>query len=313
MSSNRFLVIVRAGDASRHPEWTRSSASRTWDLVVSYFGTDPVRYQDDVDRRVDDKGLKWHGLHALLTREDFWRDYDFVWLPDDDLAVDQTVVDRLFAFMDGLDLDLAQPTLDWNSYYSHALTLRWPSFSVRFSNFIEIMAPCFKRTLLERCVPTFAESLSGWGFDYVWPRFLGEGVQRSALLDEVSVTHTRPIGGPSYDRLKTMGISPVDEARSTRRRHGVPQGTRQTITAAIDRTGRFLHGADPRTSATIDALMRRDWTEFAAYRKAAKANADLGTPQAPMSLPSPSIAELGEVVAANLPVTRPWSAGATSR
>jgi hypothetical protein len=296
MSNNRFLVIVRAGDASCHRAWTRSLGGRTWDLVVSYFGTDPCRYRDDMDRRVDDKGQKWPGLHALLTREDFWRRYDFVWLPDDDLVVDQAEVDRLFALMNDLDLDLAQPTLDWNSHFSHAITLRWPSFSVRFSNFIEIMAPCFKRQFLEICVPTFAESLSGWGLDWVWPKLLGNGIRRCALLDDVAVTHTRPLGGPHYDRQTAE-----DEGREILRRHGVP-GTRQTITGAIDRTGRFLHGANPRAVETTGALMRRDWAEFEAYRKSVPP-ALLGTRQAPPPLPALSTAELGTIVAANLPRT----------
>src|SRR5947209_7377435 len=38
--ANRFLVIVRAGDESLHPQWTDSLATRGWDLAVSYFGTD---------------------------------------------------------------------------------------------------------------------------------------------------------------------------------------------------------------------------------------------------------------------------------
>jgi hypothetical protein len=297
--NKRFLVIVRAGDTSCHPGWTQSFSGRSWDLVVSYFGADPRRYRDDPDRRIDDKGQKWEGLHALLTRTDLWRDYEFVWLPDDDLAVDQAGVDRIFALMAGMDLDIAQPTLDWNSHASHLLTLRWPSFSVRFTNFVEIMAPCFKREFLEVCVPTFRESLSGWGFDFVWPMYLGSGIRRSAMLDDVSVTHTRPIGGPTYDRLKAAGISADDEARALVRRLGLPEGTRQMITGAIDRSGRFLHGGDARAVETMNGLAQRDLAEINAYR-AAIDPAVFGTPRAspvPTGLP---IAQLGAVVAANV-------------
>jgi len=84
---SRNLVIVRAGDQSLHPGWTTTPGARDWDLVVSYFGDFPHRYRSSAERRVDDKGLKWRGLHALLTREAFWRDYDYIWLPDDDLAI----------------------------------------------------------------------------------------------------------------------------------------------------------------------------------------------------------------------------------
>ncbi len=296
----RFLVIVRAGDASLHPGWTRSPATRTWDLVVSYFGNDPARYRNDFDRRIDDKGQKWQGLHALLTRTDFWRDYDYVWLPDDDLAADEATVNRLFALMDGLDLEIAQPTLDWNSHYGIPMTLHWPGFSVRLTNFVEIMAPCFSRKLLATALPTFSESLAGWGFDFIWPRLLGDGIQRAAMLDDVTVTHTRAVGGPTYDRLKAMGIEPATEGRALLRRFGVPKDTRMMITASIDRSGRFLHGGDPGAAAAMTALMHRDWDAIIAYRNSV-APGVLGTPLPTPALPGPSIADLGALLATRLP------------
>ena len=138
-------MIVRAGDASLHPQWTRDLATRDWDLVVSYYGDDPGRYRDAGTMRIDDKGLKWIGLHDLLARDAFWQRYDYIWCPDDDLAIAQDGVSRLFASMVELKLRLAQPALSWASHYSHAVTVRHPSFKVRMTNFVEIMAPCFDR------------------------------------------------------------------------------------------------------------------------------------------------------------------------
>ncbi len=296
----RSLVIVRAGDHSRHPQWTQAPATRTWDLVVSYYGSNPELYRDGSARRIDDQGQKWEGLYTLLTRERFWRDYDFVWLPDDDIASTQIEIDQLFALMAALDLDIAQPTLDWHSYYSHAMTLRWPSFSVRFTNFVEIMAPCFRRTFLETCVPTFAGCLSGWGLDFVWPRLLGTGLQRSAMLDGLSITHTRPVGGPTYDRLREAGLSPIDEGHATLRRHGVPNDTRQMITGALERNGRFLHGGDRAAVDEMSALARRDWAAFEDYRAALDAGL-LGVPEVVRPSATLSPVRLGQLLAAALP------------
>ncbi len=202
--SNRFLVVVRAGDQSLHPQWTRTLATRDWDLVVSYFGDDPHRFRDAGETRIDDKGLKWQGLHALLTRDGFWRRYDYVWFPDDDLAADQATISAFFAHVVELKLSLAQPALSWTSHYSHPVTIQLPGFRVRWTNFIEIMAPCFERGFLETCLPTFAENLSGWGLDWVWPHRLGVETRRSAVIDAVAVTHTRPVGGPSRRKLREV-------------------------------------------------------------------------------------------------------------
>jgi len=262
----RFLVIVRAGDRSLHPRWTSSPATRSWDLVVSYYGRDPVLYRDASARRIDDAGAKWPGLHRLLCRERFWRDYDYVWLPDDDLAIDEPGVNALFATVAAHDLALAQPALSWSSFYSHPVTIRHPSFRLRFTDFVEIMAPCFARGALETCLETMAESASGWGFDWTWPRQVGAPERRCAVIDDVVVTHTRPVGGPNYDALRDSGITPVAEAQSLRRRHGIAPGERPRVLAAIDRAGTRLDVARPLEAQVLEHLLRNDWAEFVASR-----------------------------------------------
>lgn len=260
----RCLVIVRAGDASLHPGWTRDPATRDWDLVVSYFGDDPARFRDAGARRVDDKGQKWSGLHALLTREDFWRDYDYIWLPDDDLAVEQDVVSALFARMARMQLALAQPALSWSSYYSHRVTLHHPSFTLRMTNFVEVMAPCFARPVLERCLPTFVENLSGWGLDVLWPRMLPAEPRACAIVDALQMTHTRPVGGPAYDKLHAAGIAAADEADALMVKYGIPLDSRALVYAGIDRDGRTLDARDAAERATLRRLIDADRAAFAA-------------------------------------------------
>ena len=262
----RFLVIVRAGDKSLHPRWTNSPATRSWDLVVSYYGRDPARYRDASAQRIDDAGAKWPGLHRLLCRERHWRDYDYVWLPDDDLAIDEDGVNALFAAVAAHDLALAQPALSWSSFYSHSVTIRHPSFRLRFTDFVEIMAPCFARRALETCVETMADSASGWGFDWTWPRQVGAADRRCAVIDDVTVTHTRRIGGPNYDALRGTGIAPGAEAQSLRRRHGIAPDERPRVLAAIDRAGARLDAAHPSEAQMLERLLRRDWAEFLASR-----------------------------------------------
>lgn len=265
-SGRRFLVIVRAGDRSLHPRWTRSPATRSWDLVVSYYGRDPARWRDASARRVDDEGAKWPGLHRLLCRERFWRDYDYIWLPDDDLAIGEDGIDALFATVAALDLALAQPALSWSSFYSHPITIRHPSFRLRYTDFVEIMAPCFARAALETCVETMADSASGWGLDWTWPREVGAAERRCAVIDTVTMTHTRPVGGPNYSALRATGVGPGVEAQSLRRRYGIAPGERPRVLAAIDRHGALLDAARPADAAIIAQCLRSDWIEFVASR-----------------------------------------------
>ncbi len=262
---NRFLVIVRAGDQSLHPRWTRELATRDWDLVVSYFGNDPDRFRDAGEIRIDDKGQKWAGLHALLTREDFWRAYDYVWLPDDDLAIEQAAISDLFATMDELQLALAQPALSWTSHYSHPVTMHCPSFRVRMTNFVEIMAPCFDRRFLETCLSTFKDTLSGWGLDWLWPRLLPFDSLQCAIIDRATATHTRPVGGPSYDKLREAGVAPQDECAALMQRHGIPADIRFRVLGAIDVRGRRLDVSRPADTAAIGAMLAHDRAAFLAF------------------------------------------------
>ena len=45
--------------------------------------------------------------------------------------------------------------------------------SVRFINMVEVMAPCFSRAFLERCLPAVDENLSPWGVSFVSPHLPG--------------------------------------------------------------------------------------------------------------------------------------------
>ena len=257
----RCLVIVRAGDQSLHPQWTSDASSRKWDLVVSYFGSDSARFRGADEHRIDDKGQKYQGLHALLTREELWRAYDYIWLPDDDLATEQSSIDGLFATVARYDLKLAQPALSWTSHFSHPITLQHPNFRLRMTNFVEIMAPCFHRPFLEACVSTFAENLSGWGLDLLWPRMLAPEMRGCAVVDEVTVTHTRPVGGPAYDKLRAAGVTPHAELEALMRSFGICYDARPHVFAAIERDGTPLEQGDPR----IRELLVRDRAAFDAF------------------------------------------------
>ncbi|CAG1007318.1 hypothetical protein BURK1_03389 [Burkholderiales bacterium] len=279
----RCLVIVRAGDASRHPGWIDPSRPRTFDLVVSYYGRDPDRWRGGPFRCLDDVGQKYHGLQAMLRRESFWRDYDWIWLPDDDLATEQDEIDHLFAIAGALRLDLVQPALDWHSHYGLAIVLQSRTMSVRFTDMVEIMAPCFSRAFLERCLSTFDANLSGWGLSYVWPHLLGAGLRRCGILDEVTVTHTRPMGGPSYDRLRAQGSDPRVERISVMRRYGLDSRAPPRSLGAIERTGRFLDLSREGDAARFAEQLQHDVDAFRAERPGIEATS-LGR-RGPVPLP----------------------------
>ena len=195
--ATKNLVIVRAGNSSLHPEWLKGEDNRNWDIVVNYFGDDPDLYKETGVTRIDSKGPKWPALHDLISlNPQFISDYEYIWFPDDDLMATKSDINRLFNTCDEYGLEAAQPALTWDSYYSYVTTLRNAVTKIRYTNMIEIMAPCFSSSLLRKGLPFFDANLSGWGLDYIWSRLADDPVHGIAIIDTVAVRHTRPVGGP---------------------------------------------------------------------------------------------------------------------
>lgn len=226
---NRFLVIARVGDRSLHSQWL-TGAEPHFDLYLSCFSNEPRKYQGQTKYYEQVKGGKWPELHRIVTdNTEIIEKYDAVWMPDDDLLADADTINRMFAFFEAFNLDLAQPALSMDSYFSHPSLLQTPNSIIRYTNFIEVMAPIFSKAALQNLKTTFGQSASGWGLDTLWPLLLNNDNKRGvAVLDAVTVVHTRPVGGelyknnpelsPARDSEKLAKIYP--QYNLSRRTHG---------------------------------------------------------------------------------------------
>jgi hypothetical protein len=241
MSNRHNLVIVRAGDGSLHTQWlNRPGEDRNWDLIVSYWGDDPDAYRGGDWLRIDSKGLKFEAVNYLLhNHRDLLGKYDYVWIAEDDLACTCGDINRLFDICRREQLDLAQPALALDSYFNLAITLQCPRFRLRYTSFVEIMAPCFSAAALAKVTPSMAESLSGYGLEELWVMLLGEDAS-VAIIDEVLMRHTRPMGGGQlYKALGAIGKSGWGELQQVFEKYGITQ-RRSWTRSAITRSGKTL-------------------------------------------------------------------------
>jgi hypothetical protein len=146
--------------------------------------------------------------------------YDYVWFVDDDLEADMATWNALFVFCDRHRFDLAQPAI--LGPISYAITAPVPGLLYRLTNFVEIMCPVFSKRALAICYPTFAESVSGWGINHIWPRLLAQHRGKLAIIDSICVTHTRPLrSGPLYKLLDDRGVDPTTEMARVMARYGI--------------------------------------------------------------------------------------------
>ncbi len=222
-SGRRFLLIIRAGDRSVHQKWFDAGADRNFDLLISYYGTKAGRYQDDGKFYHEMTGPAWPAYHAIMRDNPRLREsYDHVGFADDDLDAKMPIWNALFAFCHRQGFDLAQPSI--LGPISYPITAPVPGLLYRRTNFVEIMCPIFSRRALAVCYPSFGESVSGWGINHIWPRLLAKHGGKLAIIDQHSVTHTRPLrSGTLYTHLQGQGIDPTAERASVMARHGIAE------------------------------------------------------------------------------------------
>jgi hypothetical protein len=212
-AESRGLVVVRLGRDHRIHHWLGlPQEGRSWDLALSlYDEVDlPAHQPAELIHRV--VGGKWDGLSQFFTEfPEVIRQYDYFWLVDDDVEATVGEVNALFAYMRANDFDLAQPSLSLDSYYSHRLTLHCRGFSHRHTNFVELMAPMLSRHLLINALPLFANTRSGHGMDWMWQRLARDPGKGVAIIDAVTVRHSRPLRQHLAARLSAAGINSVSE------------------------------------------------------------------------------------------------------
>lgn len=223
MSIRRNLIVACVGDSSLHASWLDvGQAERDADLCCIYFGDMRGKYAAECDFYFERKGTKWELLSWLLdTHGDLVRSYEYIWLPDDDLASDPETTERLFRAARTFAFAVCQPALTWSSFVSHAITLRVPFSSAREVNFVEVMAPLFERDVLLTLADTFTLTRSGWGIDFVWAQRTREDLSRTlGIIDQCAVRHTRAIrtSGGAY---RALGLTPADDLRAVLESHRI--------------------------------------------------------------------------------------------
>jgi len=192
--AGRNLIVARVGRNSLHRTWIDAGKPRDWDLFLCPFQEISPEAAQDCIRGEVIPGPKWAGLRALLNAWRGWRDYDYIWLPDDDISVTQDAISAMFDAARALDLSLFAPGLHEGSHYAHFIAMRNRSFFARRVGFVEIMVPGFSRAALETLLPTLDLSTTGWGWglDSLWPKLLD--YRNLGIIDAVPVLHTRAVG-----------------------------------------------------------------------------------------------------------------------
>jgi hypothetical protein len=199
------LIISPVGDNSLHNNWI----NKDFDLVLLYYenNEDTARsYTNHTPYVYVAKGEKYHLLKSFIQDNiEFISKFDYIWLPDDDVDISPENINRLFNISKEYNLSISQPAMD--GYVSHEITKPVPNSLLRYTNFVEVLAPLFNKETLLKVYNTFDLNYSSWGYDYLWPHLLNYPQNSIAIIDDIVMTHTRPVG-QNYSRFPKI---PWDE------------------------------------------------------------------------------------------------------
>jgi hypothetical protein len=201
------LVITTIGEYNHYDTWA---------------GGRPIYDLYPIDYRINPT-FKYQGIAKALLNNSYLLDYDYYWMPDEDVWVEPFMLNTFFKKMDEHSLWIGQPSV----LMSNDSFPSWKDFihqdneiELINTNFIEVMCPCFSKDALIKCLPTFSKSMSGWGLDLVWSK-IGDG-NKMGIINSVIVKHTRPVrGGALYKALDKKGIHPSQERKRLMREYGI--------------------------------------------------------------------------------------------
>lgn len=186
----RNCVISAVGKNSLHREWIKENPD--FDLHLIIYDDSFDKFHNDTGFICCNKGYKLGLIYNYLQNTlPFLEKYDYFFLPDDDILMDPENISKLFQIMEEYHLQIAQPALS-DSYYFYEHTLRDKFCILHYTNFVEIMAPCFSQKALKKVLFTFDASNSGWGIEIHWPQLIGFTGKEIAIIDQVRAVHTRP-------------------------------------------------------------------------------------------------------------------------
>ena len=186
---HKNCVFVPVGETSLHRQLLNGAAD--FDLHLLIYDKSYNKWCDDTDYIGADSGYKMDMTYRYLHRHpEYLESYEYFFLMDDDIEMSTEEVNKLFSYMREYNLKIAQPSLVM-SYYTYEHTLHNPTCILRYTNFVEMMMPCFSQEALRLVLPTFEKKVRGMGIEWHWPVLIKTNQRDIAIIDDVKAVHAR--------------------------------------------------------------------------------------------------------------------------
>lgn len=195
-------VFVPTGDNSLHRQLLQEEAD--FDLHLLIYDKSYNKWCNDTAYIGADSGYKMDMTYRYLQRHpEYLEHYEYFFLMDDDIEMSTEEVNKLFRYMRKYHLRIAQPSLVM-SYYTYEHTLHNPTCILRYTNFVEMMMPCFSQEALKLVLPTFEKKVRWMGIEWHWASLITSNHRDMAIIDDIKAIHGKPLQSWSEECDKLM-------------------------------------------------------------------------------------------------------------
>ncbi|MEI6586788.1 MAG: hypothetical protein WCL56_11920 [Sediminibacterium sp.] len=168
-----------------------------------------VPYDYYISEKTENKGEIFYHLSKYVTEHQL--NYNYIGVIDDDIIFKISDFNYLFHIATLHQLDVFQPSIAKDSFFSHRRFVHRPGQMVTEIDWVEIMAPFYRQNLLLACQKYFLKTISGQGVDcYLMPVLQKLNNQnKTGIVHSVQIKHARPIR--SHQRLYKNGLNNEQE------------------------------------------------------------------------------------------------------
>jgi len=183
---SRYLVYTSAGDAGNVAHWI--DEQERYDLWITYYGNSEHPNKDSATYYNKRKGSKFQNLHHIYqTWPELLTRYEAIWVADDDIIINPAEIHQLFKIRHVYDQWICQPSFSPKGNISHPITETNPDTALRFTSFVEVTCPVFKKSCLDDFMGIYPPELVGWGIDWLFCHHFNRKERcRISIIDTIS-------------------------------------------------------------------------------------------------------------------------------
>jgi hypothetical protein len=214
MDKHRPLVLISWDGRSSPLACLACDAEPAFDILLfDYSGSDcdPVprlSVRETLREKTECKGQIFAAFHNYLRNND---NHDYVALIDDDISVSVSALNGAIAIAREHNLDSFSLALAPDSHINHRQFVQRPGSRLRWTPWVEVMMPFYRRALFMAAGPFYQNSISSYGLDQFALPLTGKltGMNRVAVIDAYTAGHYRPV--TSDTRTFSNGLTAKQE------------------------------------------------------------------------------------------------------